>query len=209
MARLPVQQPSRGTTPTPTPPHKGEGDIEGRQTVTEITYRIPTVADAEAIARLHVASWREAYRGIVPDSVLDNVDVDDRIARWSGYLAVEGMVTFLAERAGAAAGFIRAGRPGDAFVEGADGHVFALYVLRRHHRQGIGRGLLARAAAQWLAGGGRALSVGVLTENTPAVAFYQGVGARFARAETYRWDGHELPESLYVFSNLEDLARLA
>lgn len=171
----------------------------------DIQFRVPTVADAEAIARLHVASWREAYAGIVPASVLDAVDVDDRIARWRGYLASAG-VTFLAEADGGAAGFIRAGVPETPLVEGADGHIFALYVLQRHHRRGIGRSLLALTAAEWLRRGGRALSVGVLTENRPALAFYRGVGADFARAETYRWDGHDLPESIYVFRNLQELA---
>lgn len=170
--------------------------------------RIPTVADAEAISRLHVASWREAYAGIVPPAILDNVDMAERIARWRGYLAGQG-VTFLAEADGVAAGFIRAGVPGDPIVEGADGHVFALYVLRRHHRKGIGRRLLGLAAAEWLRRGGRAMSVGVLTGNAPALAFYQGVGACFVRHETYRWDGHDLPESIYVFRNLDDLSRIA
>lgn len=170
--------------------------------------RIPTVADAEAIARLHVASWREAYAGIVPAVVLDSVDIDDRIARWRDYLAGEG-VTFLAEVDGEAAGFIRVGAAAEPVAEGADGHVFALYVLRRHHRKGIGRRLLGLAAAAWLKRGGRALSVGVLTENAPALAFYQGVGGRFVRPETYCWDGHELAQSIYVFHNLDDLARLA
>jgi len=171
-------------------------------------YRVPTLADAEAIARLHVASWREAYQGIVPSSILDNVDVDERIARWRGYLGGVG-VTFLAEVDGVAAGFIRAGALSEPMVEDADGHIFALYVLRRHHRRGIGRRLLGLVAREWLARGGRALSVGVLTENAPALAFYQGVGACFAQAETYCWDGHELPESIYVFRNLEELARVA
>ena len=174
----------------------------------EISYRIPAVADAEAIARLHVASWREAYAGIVPESILDTVDVADRIARWQGYLAGDG-VTFVAEADGLAAGFIRAGGLAEAMVEGADGHIFALYVLQRHHRRGIGRRLLGLAARDWLARGGRALSVGVLTDNAPAVAFYRGVGASFAHAETYRWDGQDLPESIYVFRNLEELARFA
>ena len=44
-------------------------------------YRVPAVADAEAIARLHVASWREAYAGIVPQAILDAVDLDDRYGR--------------------------------------------------------------------------------------------------------------------------------
>ena len=173
-----------------------------------IGYRIPTPADAEAISRLHVASWREAYAGIVPQSILDTVDLDDRIARWRGYLAADG-VTFLAEAGGQAVGFIRSGIPAEPVADGADGHIFALYVLRRHHRQGIGRRLLGLTAAAWLRRGGRAMSVGVLTENTPALAFYQGVGASFARTETYRWDGHDLPESIYVFRNLQDLAKAA
>lgn len=171
-------------------------------------YRVPTLADAEAIARLHVASWREAYAGIVPSSILDTIDTDDRIARWREHLAADG-VTVLAEVDGVAAGFIRAGALSEPMVAGADGHIFALYVLRRHHRQGIGRRLLGLVAREWLARGGRALSVGVLTENAPALAFYQGVGASFAQAETYCWDGHELPESIYVFHNLQELARFA
>lgn len=169
-----------------------------------IRYRPATPADAEALARLHVASWREAYAGIVPREVLDSVDMGERIARWREHLATDG-VTILAEAGGAAAGFIRAGAPPEPVVDGADGHIFALYVRRRHHRRGIGRALLARAAAQWRARGGRALSVGVLTENAPAVAFYRAMGADFVRAETYRWDGHALPESIYIF---KDLARL-
>jgi ribosomal protein S18 acetylase RimI-like enzyme len=171
-------------------------------------YRVPTIADAEAIARLHVASWREAYAGIVPQSVLDTVDLGDRIARWRGYLAGDG-VTILAEAEGAAAGFIRAGAPAEPMAEAADGHIFALYIRAKHHRQGIGRKLVALAAAAWLRRGGRALSVGVLTGNAPAVAFYEALGASFAQADTYSWDGHSLPESIYVFRNLEDLARLA
>lgn len=174
----------------------------------DIHFRVPAVADAEAIARLHVASWREAYSAIVPASVLDAVDVADRIARWQGYLASEG-VTFLAEAGGGAAGFIRAGVPDKPMVADADGHIFALYVLQRHHRRGIGRRLLALTAAEWLRRDGRALSVGVLTENRPALAFYRGAGASFAQADTYRWDGHDLPESIYVFRNLPDLARFA
>lgn len=51
--------------------------------------------------------------------------------------------------------------------------------------------------------------MGVLTANAPAVAFYQGAGAGFVQAETYHWDGHDLPESIYLFNNLEEIAGLA
>lgn len=175
----------------------------------EITYRVPATADAGRIAELHVACWREAYAGIVPVSILDGVDMAERIARWRGHLEGDGGAIFLAEAEGAAAGFIHAGRLAEPLVEGIEGHIFALYVLARHHRRGIGRRLIGLAAAQLLGQGGRALSVGVLTANAPARAFYEVLGARFVRDETYHWHGHDLPESIYLFENLAELARFA
>lgn len=65
------------------------------------------------------------------------------------------------------------------------------------------------AAADWQARGGKALSVGVLTANRPAVAFYEALGARFLRPDTYLWHDHSLPESIYVFEDLAELSRFA
>ncbi|PZF78600.1 GNAT family N-acetyltransferase [Aestuariivirga litoralis] len=177
--------------------------------MTDVTFRIPTVADAGAIAHLHVACWREAYAGIVPVSILDQVDMADRTARWEGHLRNPAAQAFLAEVAGEPAGFIHRGVLDQPLAEGADGHVFALYLLQRFHRRGIGRHLVGLAAADWLARGGRALSLGVLSANQPAVAFYEALGARFVRPDSYLWHGHSLPESIYVFEDLAGLSRFA
>lgn len=174
-----------------------------------LTFSVPTIADAEDIARLHVTSWHEAYGAIIPADILANVDLQDRIERWRGYLAAAGQPTFLAKVDGAAAGFIRAGRPAEPLADGADGHIYALYVLNRSHRLGIGRRLLGLAAADWIGQGGQAFSLGVLSANLPAIAFYEAMGARLAREDVYVWDGHPLPERIYVFENLGRLARFA
>ena len=39
------------------------------------------------LARLHVAAWRAAYRGLVPDEFLDGLDPDARAARFRSWLA--------------------------------------------------------------------------------------------------------------------------
>jgi len=39
---------------------------------------LATPDDALPLARLHVAAWRAAYRGLVPDEFLDGLDVDAR-----------------------------------------------------------------------------------------------------------------------------------
>ena len=175
----------------------------------DVTCFIPTPENAEAIARLHVASWREAYCGIVPDEVLDGVDMAERVSSWRRYLGFKGYPTFLALAGGEAAGFIRAGRLAEPLVEGADGHIYALYVLARHHRRGIGRRLMGLVAAAWVEQGGCSMSVGVLTANAPARAFYEALGGRFVTFDVYEWDGHALDESIYLFENLQELARLA
>ncbi len=43
--------------------------------------------DAEDIAGVHVRSWQAAYRGLIDQSVLDGLSVDERAAGWRRILA--------------------------------------------------------------------------------------------------------------------------
>jgi GNAT superfamily N-acetyltransferase len=45
--------------------------------------------DAEVCAAIHVASWKAAYRGLMPDEYLDGLCVDDRLPAWREMLAAE------------------------------------------------------------------------------------------------------------------------
>lgn len=44
----------------------------------EITYRLANAADAAAVARVQVASWRESFRGLVDQAWLDSMSVEQR-----------------------------------------------------------------------------------------------------------------------------------
>ncbi len=46
--------------------------------------RIATSSDAPKIAHIHVETWRAAYRGQIPDAVLDGLDVERRTVFWPG-----------------------------------------------------------------------------------------------------------------------------
>ena len=48
-----------------------------------VALRDATPDDAHAIATVHVASWQVAYRGFMPDAVLDGLSVDDRARKWA------------------------------------------------------------------------------------------------------------------------------
>ncbi len=58
--------------------------------------------DAPAIASVHVASWQAAYRGQLPDVVLENLSVDRRAETWSDVIAATGPAdaVLVMERAG-------------------------------------------------------------------------------------------------------------
>jgi len=52
-----------------------------------VTIRKPHLADAGAIADVHIASWRTTYAGIVAQSYLDALSVDERTAAWTRWLS--------------------------------------------------------------------------------------------------------------------------
>lgn len=130
----------------------------------------------------------------------------DRVTLWTAALADDSRVAIGAYDAGTPVGFIMAGPPLESLFEGMDGQIPAFYIRASHHRRGIGRRLLGRAAAGWLSRGGRSLALGVLAENAPAIAFYEALGARRVKDDVYVWDGHALDERIYVFENLGQLA---
>lgn len=87
--------------------------------VSEICVRIAEPCDAQAIATLHIASWKVAYKGLLPDQFLDRLDVENRAQRWDEILAKGESTTILAISNDQIVGFSSCGpsRDGDGDVE--------------------------------------------------------------------------------------------
>jgi ribosomal protein S18 acetylase RimI-like enzyme len=133
----------------------------------EIRRAVPE--DAPGIAAIHVAGWRETYGGILPDDYLASLSVERRTEMWRRVL-LRGEAVHLAPGAGFA--IVAAQRDPGLAAEWPD-ELQALYVLRAHQGQGLGRALL-RAA---LGDSGRPFSAFVLEGNAGALAFYIRTGA--------------------------------
>ncbi|UZD61850.1 GNAT family N-acetyltransferase [Brevibacterium sp. JSBI002] len=125
--------------------------------------RPPEPADAAAMARVHVDTWLETYRGIMPDELLDAPDlIDRRRQMWTQILAEAAPSKFtcaVAESDGEIVGIAMAGPPentesaeDDIDAGGEHGstraarpedrHLYVLYAYRSMHGTGVGQDLL-------------------------------------------------------------------
>ena len=157
------------------------------------------IDDAEAIARVHVASWRSTYRGIVPDDFLDRLSVDRRAEMWRGAIDDRPRtagVFVAADDVGQLVGFSSCGPNRDADNRGYDGELFAIYLLQSYQGRGIG-GVLFRAAVRRLSDAGfRAMMLWVLAAN-PARQFYTALGGQELGTKIVEIGGVPLDEVAY------------
>lgn len=162
--------------------------------------RAADARDAERIAALHVASWQEHYRGILPDEYLDLRAADERLAMWRERFAAPGALWVrLALWQDEPAGFVCL-LPDEAPERGV--YLDNLHVKAGKQGRGIGRALMAAAAAEALrVAPGRPLFLWAYQANRDACAFYRAlggeasapcevdtVGGRRALALSYQWD---------------------
>ena len=57
--------------------------------------RLAHIDDAEGLARVHVDSWRVAYKGIVPDEHLASLSYEKRAGRWRESLSNADSASFV------------------------------------------------------------------------------------------------------------------
>ena len=163
----------------------------------EITFRRATPEDAQALGAMHVQSWRESYRGLMPDNVLDALDPVQRAQRWRCNLQ-GGACIMLAVSGDEILGFVGWGVARDPLLHGG-GEIYGLYVLAKAQRQGLGGRLLALGAAALAEQGFPRFSLWVFAGNAPARRFYAVMGGEPGPRKVLSRDGWCLEEMAYAW----------
>jgi hypothetical protein len=168
--------------------------------------REATAADAPAIAALHVASWRSAYRGALPDAYLDGPIEAERLQTWTARLAAlaPGDVVLVAPAGEALDGFAAAfARPdGDALLDN-------LHIAPARRGGGIGAALLAETARRLVARGSHAMHLWVFDVNEDARRFYARHGAVETGQRIEAMFGADVAETRLGWPDLQLLASTA
>ncbi len=159
------------------------------------TTRLAVPDDAPAIAALHAAAWRYAYRGIIPGVALERMIVRRGPAWWAKRTGPRGG-TLLLEFDGRIAGYTTFG-PSRLGGRPRTGEIFELYVEPECHGAGFGRLLFEAARSRLAAAGIRGLVVWALAENGLARGFYAAMGGHERFRTTERLGGAQLAKIAY------------
>lgn len=145
----------------------------------DVVVRSARAMDAAAVAEVHVASWRHAYRGLVPQSLLDGLSVEDGTERWSERIrwadpALRRILVAVVD--GDVRGFATVGGSRDDDAPPATGELSAIYLHPVVMGRGLGHRLHERAMAELRDLGRTEARLWVLAANVETRRFYERHG---------------------------------
>jgi ribosomal protein S18 acetylase RimI-like enzyme len=132
--------------------------------------------DAQQLAHLHIASWKRAYRGIVSDDILNNLDETRRAAAFEKSFEIKFGETYLIEENGSIRGFTTFGNCRDNDRDENTGEIWGVYISPDHWRMGYGSKLTAYAESVFRSMNKKEIVLWVLKDNCEARSFYEKIG---------------------------------
>ncbi|MFJ5995058.1 GNAT family N-acetyltransferase [Streptomyces sp. NPDC092370] len=161
-----------------------------------------TLADCDRVAEIRIRGWQSAYRGLIPQSYLDGLSVEEDAERRRTYLSQGdgSVVNLVAEDSGGEiVGWACHGPYREGEVLTPDVELYAVYVHPDQVGRGVGRALLAEAVARCTAAGHGRLLLWVLKGNDRARRFYERAGFRADGVEEpFEVEGVAVPEVRYA-----------
>jgi RimJ/RimL family protein N-acetyltransferase len=166
-----------------------------------VAVRSAAIGDAAEMGRLHVLSWRAAYRGLIAQDYLDNLDIDQRAEHWRRTVARarEHAPLLVAVAGGEVVGFTGFGPVLDRDSElPTVGQLYGIDVRPDRWGQGVGRALLAAVHTGLVDLDYRSAVLWVLPGNQRACQVYEHYGWRYdGGTRTAEVFGLALPELRY------------
>jgi GNAT superfamily N-acetyltransferase len=145
-----------------------------------VNVRAASPDDAAAIARVHVASWDAAYRGVIADEALDALTEERLAPEWRAEIdraGERGVTVAVVEDAGALVGYTRYGPARDDDLDPARAaEVYGFYLHPDHWGRGAGRALMEHVKHDLRRRGFEVATLWVVQVNPRAQSFYRALG---------------------------------
>jgi len=164
---------------------------------TLLTIRTACETDAEGIAEVHDAAWREAYLGVIPGRELDKM-VARRGPRWWLSAIRRGSRLVVLDFDETIAGYASYGRNRVRSMPYA-GEIFELYLAPEFQGLGFGKRLFDVALQDLTDHGYGSTIVWALAENNRAIAFYRKMGGKPVRTTQEHFGGETRERIAFAF----------
>lgn len=151
--------------------------------------------DAYSIAKVHVESWKQTYKGIISDDILSKLAVDERAKLWENSLGDpknEDIVYVAEDEKGSVIGFASGGKNRSSENE-YQGELYAIYLLNQYHGNKIGFNLFKRIIIELYNKDIKSLMVWVLNDN-PTIKFYKKLGGKPIKNKQIKFGNDNLEE---------------
>lgn len=142
-----------------------------------MSIRTATLEDVKDIATIHINSWQVAYKGLIPQSYLDNLSIAKREQAWRNILIDSKTHTIVKEINGTVVGFANFGNTRDEDKDSTvTGEITSIYLNPQDWRKGLGTELFEFILENMKNQEFTQVTLWVLDTNQPACSFYQKMG---------------------------------
>ena len=132
------------------------------------------IEDAPRVADIHTRAWQVAYKGILDQKLLDEIDVQEREMMWRDRIIPNPeRVNLVFENEGRIKGWAAFGTSSD---DGQTQELIGIYVDPFHFREGVGTELWKATSTLMLEENPKHLALWVLEDNKQAISFYKKIG---------------------------------
>lgn len=132
--------------------------------------------DARVLARIHVDSWRAAYRGLIPDTYLERFTYQGREESFRRSLAANAEETYLIRQDDKVVSLLTIGAARDSDMDvSRTGEIWGIYLLPNYWRKGIGKKVVQEAEAILQSREYETIILWVLEKNEQARHFYEAI----------------------------------
>lgn len=135
------------------------------------------ISDAKEIAKVQVLTWQSTYRGHIPDSYLQNLDIEQSAKNWAKRIEspVQDSQTIVAVFDGVVVGYIGVG-PNRDLDAPKTGEVYTIYVYSSHQSMGIGSELVREGIEFLKSKFFDDATLWVFNQNAGAIRYYESHG---------------------------------
>lgn len=135
--------------------------------------------DSYNIAKLIIAGWQTAYKGLIDDNFLNNMSVDIMTKNWEINIENQSEANniYVYEENNKILGIIRFGKPDDS-SSNYNAEIHVLYVEPSLKRNGIGSKLFAFAKSYFVNKNTTDMIIWCLQTNLPSIKFYEKMGGK-------------------------------